>query len=161
MLKGGEKKTPLPLSPPTFGLSPPSVQDFILFSERTPARSGSAPPGCRAATGAGALPPLSVCQKTKEGRAPRTRQRADRGEELSPSGRGGRTNGDREEAASPERRRRPPPRAATPPGDGSVCSRQITQSIGISLNGSQCGGCSHKYDTPTETRVVCKGFSVA
>ena len=94
MLKGGEKKTPLPLSPPTFGLSPPSVQDFILFSERTPARSGSAPPGCRAATGA--LPPLSVCQKTKEGRAPRTRQRADRGEELSPSGRGGRTNGDRD-----------------------------------------------------------------
>ena len=66
MLKGGEKKTPLPLSPPTFGLSPPSVQDFILFSERTPARSGSAPPGCRAATGARGRFPLSPSVKRRK-----------------------------------------------------------------------------------------------
>ena len=35
---------------------------------------------------------------------------------------------------------------------------QINETTGLSLNRSQYGGCSTKYDTPTQTQVVYKGF---
>jgi hypothetical protein len=35
---------------------------------------------------------------------------------------------------------------------------QIFQSLRMSLNRSQCGGCSTKYDTPTGTKVVYRRF---
>ncbi len=31
----------------------------------------------------------------------------------------------------------------------------------MSLNGSQCGGCSTEYDTLTSIQVVCKRFSAS
>jgi hypothetical protein len=73
---------------------------------------------------------------------------------------------------------RPPPRTAgrASPlpgiGDDPECSclhpiekrfvrlgcGQIFQSLRMSLNRSQCGGCSTKYDTPTGTKVVYRRF---
>ncbi len=45
--------------------------------------------------------------------------------------------------------------------DGVRLERTNLSVKGLSLNRSQCGSCSTKYDTPTETQVVYEGFGAS